>query len=91
MPHRPIDELPDKAEVTIQSNQHGFWIRDKESVDYQPPGWLDGLIRNCWENGYAQAQRDMRQVLGLEGSEKEECECQAAEAATNVEVQSGGA
>ena len=60
---RPIDELPDDAVVTVQANAAMFWLRDAAGVDYRPPGWLDGLIRTCWDNGYAQCQADLRELL----------------------------
>lgn len=62
---RPLDELPDAAAVTVLRNQAMTWIRDSTGVEYAVPPWLVAVIDEVCDEGYREAQREMREAMGF--------------------------
>lgn len=66
---RTIAELPDKRAATIGlkrvSNGYGIaWLVDGDGNEYRPPLWLLDLISTARAEGYCEAQRDIRRLIG---------------------------
>ena len=63
-----ISILPNKraAAIGLKRVSNGFvaWLADSGGNEYTPPLWLLDLISTARSEGYAEAQRDIRRLIG---------------------------